>query len=87
MKKITKQKWIDALRSGRFEQCFGNLTVSTGASCVLGVLNRITGGTGHAYPRCVSESFQNKLVELNDKNRYTFHQLANYISRNLKTED
>lgn len=42
MKKITKQKWMNALRSGKFEQgrgflCWGN------KYCCLGVLAKITG--------------------------------------------
>lgn len=42
MKKITKQKWVNALRSGKFEQGRGRLCIDE-KYCCLGVLAKITG--------------------------------------------
>ena len=38
-----KQKWVDALRSGRFRQTHGQLKARNGACCCLGVLCQISG--------------------------------------------
>jgi hypothetical protein len=44
MNKVWKDKWVKALRSGRYKQAQGTLEVSgVGANCCLGVLCRIAG--------------------------------------------
>lgn len=43
MKADTKQKWLDALRSGRYRQGHDALCDDTGAYCCLGVLARVSG--------------------------------------------
>jgi hypothetical protein len=91
MKKITKKKWLNFLRSRSEFQCIGSLYADSPVGikhCVLGALNAVNGHPRSVnYPNCISDTMSDKLVELNDKEKYTFGQLATYISRNLKTED
>ena len=44
MNKEIKQKWIEALRSGKYKQTRGKLKGRNGAFCCLGVLCDIQGG-------------------------------------------
>lgn len=97
MNKITKKKWIDALRSGKYEQGTHALC-RDGKYCCLGVLAKITGNLGNAFssifprmkdsqiqPFCgLSPDVQAKLAQMNDDKRLTFKQIASYISRNIK---
>jgi len=36
-----KDQWVDALQSGEYQQCFGQLEDNQGRVCALGVLNRL----------------------------------------------
>lgn len=47
MKPLVKKKWVEALRSGEFEQTKGNLCDSTGYCC-LGVLSELAVREGKA---------------------------------------
>jgi hypothetical protein len=91
-----KAKWIEALRSGEFEQCHGRLT-RNGAFCCLGVLAKIAGhplDNESSYDRlCVAISadvherqrHKGRLVRMNDDERATFPKIAEYIETNIPT--
>jgi hypothetical protein len=95
---LLKDKWIEALRSGKYEQCHGILR-SGGSSwsnperyCCLGVLADI------AYPDVTVEDHYRQLstklfkgeryivrkfIRLNDIEKKTFPEIADYIRENL----
>lgn len=54
MNRKIKQKWLNALRSGNFQQGTGKLRDSNGNYCCLGVLCEIT---GNGQNRDMSKSF------------------------------
>ena len=101
MKKVTKKKWIAALKSGDFKQGKGQLRHRDNYCC-LGVLCVITGnsknrGMTDIFPKMgegtlsmefmgLSVKQQDKLATLNDQGK-TFKYIASYIKRYVKTED
>lgn len=109
MKKITKKKWINALRSGKYKQGDGSLYRCEDNEkfyCCLGVLCQVTGNSHNRhmvdeFPRFdddgdvahfmgLSAYMQNRLSYMNDGNGeqpQSFSQIADYIEKNVKTED
>jgi len=70
MTPVTKQKWIDALRSGEFNQCTGALgkldsETHTMSYCCMGVLATIA-GVGHRL-RVIGSVEGIKLFDFDDK--------------------
>lgn len=87
MKESTKKAWVKALRSGKYKQCRGQL-VRRGKDetsyCCLGVLNRIK-HTAQSYDFLgLTQKEQDTLVKLNDEEKRTFKQIANFIEKNIK---
>jgi len=107
-----KAKWLEALRSGKYDQISGQLRVGN-CFCCLGVLcdianpkgwddeewNDVVGeedGEDYGVTRCVSElpdrfrsrigmtfEHQERLVRMNDDERKSFSQIADYIEAKL----
>lgn len=97
MKQEWKEKWVKALRSGEYEQGREWLK-RNGKFCCLGVLCDISKlsewyedtyiGLSGALPREVSKLVggvgeQNKLVDMNDREKKSFLEIADYIEKNL----
>lgn len=90
-----KQKWVEALRSGEYEQTQKTLKYRDGFCC-LGVLCDLQGAewkrvshkarVGLSMPSKfaggLSEKEQSKLMDLNDRGT-EFPQIADYIEANL----
>lgn len=95
MTKELKQKWIDALRGGEYEQGYGALK-DKDKYCCLGVLCQVGGiklnsGVG-LNPE--GHNFLNKLgiikstfYSLNDNKEFNFNQIADWIEENVTTTD
>lgn len=105
--KSFKEKWVKALRSGRYEQGFEGSLCETPPSgnnvtyCCLGVACSVGGmkvvsdnGTirkfseKRATPKLLHGNTEEnhlvkKLVEMNDDNKFSFKQIANWIQKNL----
>lgn len=95
MIKSVRDKWIKALRSGRYKQTTGRLRKKINGKyryCCLGVLckiNRLNFRTctikGHIADKIATEKFglsykeQTRLSTLNDIDRLTFKQIADEI--------
>lgn len=93
MDKERKAKWVAALRSGEYEQGSGILhDKDTNKYCCLGVLHVVAGVPlsqieGKAFGQSCSllGSDVNDLmfVKMNDSERLSFAQIADYIEANL----
>lgn len=96
MNKAIKQKWVKALRSGRYTQGRGRLErIVDGErhNCCLGVLCRVlrfpfSGCHGRlddaiAARARLSEAAENKLIAMNDDRRDSFAVIADYIEKEL----
>jgi hypothetical protein len=94
-----KDKWIEALRSGEYEQ--GRYCLyRDGSYCCLGVLKAVANYDDPTYPKndfleildengrknCVflSSEIQWNLSNYNDTERRSFNQIANYIEDNIE---
>ncbi len=87
-----KEKWVKALRSGEYEQNYGDL-YKAGNFCCLGVLAEIIGIPGKE--QCtdtyyelenkteLTSSQRDKCARLNDFERKTFAEIADYVEANL----
>ena len=90
MNKLVKAKWLKALRSGKYRQSREFLRGKYGYCCI-GVLECVMGnkvGIGTQSTRLVpntglTQRALEKLVGLNDKAKYSFKEIANWISKNL----
>lgn len=106
-----KEKWVNALRSGKYKQARGYLRTGDNRFCCLGVLcdvsnkvewlpvpcevlestdyYRCNNSAGSFTPEDILEmtgltlNDQDELVNLNDKVRYDFEEIADYIEANL----
>jgi hypothetical protein len=99
MKKVTKEKWIRALRSGKFKQGKQRLRADDGGYCCLGVLCEITGNAknrnmNQSWPRGHRTMFmgldsqvQLSLAIMNDTNNLNFNQIADAIETLVQAED
>lgn len=97
MKPEIKQKWIDALRSGEYQQDVGVLKTEKGYCC-LGVLADLY-NKEHNLEWCKDRKFYcfnnvlrwadfpyytgNELVVMNDEKGKSFLEIADYIEENL----
>jgi hypothetical protein len=79
-----RQKWIAALRSGDFKQIAGRFSDFGNGRCAIGVLRAIVPG-GYACDAirlgALTEREYDKVVLLNDKRRWTFARIANWLER------
>jgi hypothetical protein len=85
-----KTKWVEALRSGQFNQTQGSLKRGKDAFCCLGVLCEIVGystdasDAGQTYPlldKLVSN--YGPIVVMNDDEGKSFAEIADFIEANL----
>lgn len=99
MKQDLKQKWIDALRSGKYQQGFHELRTMDEANhseykyCSFGVLcevaiNSNISGACYSYRFLQNElevDFDEtfKIIKMNDEQRASFNQIADYIEETL----
>lgn len=56
MKQEIKERWVEALRSGKYEQGTGSLTTGSGRYCCLGVLCDLAVADGAIEPPIVVEA-------------------------------
>lgn len=86
-----KADWVKALRSGKYTQKFNNVGSELHLCCV-GVGGIVAGLTPNVPKVGSSECAEalglthkqsEKLFELNDKDRWSFPQIADYIEGNL----
>lgn len=89
-----KQRWVEALRSGRYQQGRGYLR-KDGKYCCLGVLCDVvdsTGWDGDTFNERfsllpyelkqrlnISNAVEDKLTDMNDSGDYTFNEIADWI--------
>jgi hypothetical protein len=99
MKAELKQKWIDALRSGVYQQTQGQITRRPNefradvAYCCLGVLLCVSGKHRVIQPGCnddydfldaeIGAVNRHTLVEMNDMRGKTFAEIADYVEAKL----
>lgn len=103
MDQEVKQKWVEALRSGKYEQGYGGLCVGGlkgSRYCCLGVLcaclkvdkygDPLTGPLVGGYLSSpllrnldLKEEDMDYLAGLNDREKATFSEIADYIEENL----
>lgn len=97
MKKEFKDTWVAALRSGKYTQGTGSLLSCFGAKyCCLGVLCQINpdvaregweDGANLNYTEKsvygLSHTQTEALVDMNDRQRLNFNQIADWIEENL----
>lgn len=89
-----KQRWVDALRSGKYKQC--RYRLSNGAEhCCLGVLadvaeiEYIKGWIGYdslgyeSIERMIGHDNSQLLWRMNDRDKSSFEEIADYIEANL----
>lgn len=89
-----KQKWVEALRSGKYAQANGALYDGNGYCC-LGVCHLLITGeiparmwdSACGYPppapiRAIPEDIRTRLANMNDNGK-SFHEIADYIEKNL----
>ena len=85
--KKKREKWINALNSGRYKQTTRTLTNGK-AYCCLGVYSRCNriydGGNSISYPPHdqLEKELQSRCIELNDTNGKGFKEIAKYIKSN-----
>ena len=95
MNQELKQKWIEALKSGKFTQGYGRLRTEEGKYCCLGVFCEVSGiginedgmgagqQPGYRELTDISPSAQFRLWQMNDSRSKTFPEIADWISANL----
>jgi hypothetical protein len=80
-KTITKQDFVNALRSGNYKQCYGGMKDSNGAFCAMGVYH-VLHGDGDIDDITISfkvhSSVFNSIARLNDAGA-TFDEIAKYV--------
>ena len=102
MKADLKQRWVDALRSGQYQQGFGRLHKQLSNKsyfCCLGVLCEVAIKEGsiswypanstHISKDCgdlLDSDIQSTLIDMNDKYRRTFLEIADYIEKEIPSE-
>jgi hypothetical protein len=89
-----KAKWVEALRSGEYEQCRDELTDGFGFCCI-GVGYQVLGEDCEeileesdptemaAGALGLSGDVERKLVRMNDDEKRSFAKIADYIEQNL----
>ncbi len=100
MDQVVKQKWVEALRSGRYEQTTGVLCDGS-AMCCLGVLCDVVDPDGWTFDKQIHQGesgtpsehlseqvglpldYQDLLVAMNDDEKKTFLEIADWIEGNL----
>ncbi len=90
--KKLKRRWVAALRGGSYEQVFGNcwdgsaldLAPPDNKRCALGVLYSILGITRiyHDHLQVDPQTLM-QIVRLNDVERKSFDEIADWIEENL----
>lgn len=98
MNQEINQKWVEALRSGKYRQTRGKLKARNGAMCCLGVLCDIQGaewewyqgrymteGSSQHLPGRYNPSIASEftLIGMNDNQKCSFAEIADYIEENL----
>lgn len=96
MTQALKDKWIEALLSGKYRKCKGELSDGHGRYCALGVLAKVAGidikKGGDDYSeidRVLSPMPADAIYQLNDSgdgegSPYSFRKLANWIESNVQ---
>lgn len=93
MNKKDKKKWVKALRSGEYRQGQGQLINITsagnvnycclGVACSIGITKPLKSGEEVVKKSFLSLVDQRQLVVMNDEQRMSFKQIADYIEKNL----
>lgn len=83
MDAVLKRDWIDALRSGKYKQVYGTVVgPSPHHTCAIGVLFHID----PLERLAIRPSLGRCIVELNDYERLTFPEIADWIEDNVRGE-
>ena len=82
-----KQKWVEALRSGKYKQTKGELKngqgfCCLGVACEIGLTKRRYNGDDLVQFKFLDNEIQNKLATYNDNGK-SFNWIANYINKYL----
>lgn len=80
-KTITKVDFINALRSGVYQQCYGSMRDKDGAYCAMGVYHAIHGDhivDDITISLKINAYVFNKIADLNDSGA-TFDEIAGYL--------
>ncbi len=89
--KKQKKLWLAALRSGKYEQGFGDFRdddlYSHNAYCALGLLQRVCKKGDNYFP----QSWENireftTIVTMNDDEHKSFKQIADWVEKNVKAK-
>lgn len=104
MNQTVKKKWVEALRSNRYNQTRGTLRSPQNCFCVLGVLCDVVDPNGWGSNKGMSKAWRGsmgvipsklcsaihlkgkdaaRLMQMNDGERKSFKELADYIENNL----
>ena len=95
MKPELKQKWVEALRSGKYKQCVNELYDGVDKFCALGLLGYIDGQQpwverGAELPPSwyiteigMTVEQREQVIEQNDQFMKSFPEIAEFIERNL----
>jgi hypothetical protein len=84
--KTMKQQWLEALRSNKYEQGYGFMHRKD-KFCALGVLDevKIPLSTRNRWD-FISEKDANNIIMLNDKYKWSFKRIADWIELNVNME-
>lgn len=91
IKPATKQEFIEALRSGKYEQCRGSMFGGGNRFCAIAVYHVISGDdtfnalVGANQILGIPINVYAKIFNLNDANK-TFEELANIFALHLKED-
>lgn len=82
-----KQKWLEGLRSGKFHQIFGLYSISDNDCCALGVNlavnHNLIKRRDFFYDDGISEIERIKIARMNDEDKKSFNEIADWIEANL----
>lgn len=89
MDKDTKERWINALRSGEYNQCTGDYRIPSGFSgfnfCAFGVLIEIEDmwSDRDKVFEGISEEDVDSIIRMNDSGQCSFEDIADWIEENV----
>lgn len=84
MNKEAKVLWVAALRSGAYRQIFDHVIGGTPWDrCAVGVLTSLPSTTGYPSTYFLTDKELSKVLDMNDRERKTFAEIADYVEANL----
>jgi len=78
-----KQRWVEALRSGKYQQIRNDYHNEAGY-CAIGLLQVVMGGTEWQAEQALNCAADvDSLIDLNDNQRFSFQTIADFVEQNL----